>query len=417
MQPGSCYRCVFALVFLLSFALLAACGQATPPPATPSSAARPVDTPTQASISLPSPTDTALPTATPSPELRPPTDLERLLRFVPDDPAYTRTIYFGDREQVSAAFALPRLDGLEDMRTLEDDERERWNRAMTSVLSSLFSGFPPSEEWRPTFGFDWFQTDRDIMAGERPQEFSVMEGRFDVVAVEAALDALGYEPVQIADRACYRLPDGLSVNPDHPLAHMITSYMSQMCASDDLIVAAFPGDALADVLSAANGDRPSLADDPQCVALAQALAPALGLVLFDGKETFTWAPIRPERDLPADYRAQLAAEPLHRYDRAAVGHRDDGQQRTVFIALAYGDPAAAAMDGPILARRLAGIHREQTGTESFSEYWTVGEPQVHGCPDGAVLTVRLELNEQAPRSLWIHLFMEQNRFFLMGGQE
>ena len=348
-------------------------------------------------------------------------NLVRLLASVPDEP-YCRQgpIYFGDRHQLATVHALPPLASMGDLANLPTEQLNRWLNALGSVWSSRFSGFPSTTtDWRDTFGYDWFQIDREITVGEMPKAFSVMEGALDRQVIQAALARLGYEQAQYEGISYYRIHQDYGTDLDEPVGRLAVSHLNRVVVGDGILIAAPADDVLKPVLDARAGRREALADDPEYLALARAMGPALSAVLYAGEQFYEWpvTSTKAPAELLLDIQAGYEDDPLHRYSLVGLGFVDDGQQQSLVVALVYDDPQEAKADGPTLAARLGRVPNLQARDETLSDYWVVGGPQLHSFKEGSVLTVQLALKDEAPQALWAWMLSQHNLYFLVVGEQ
>jgi hypothetical protein len=145
--------------------------------------------------------------------------------------------------------------------------------------------------------------------------------------------------------------------------------------------------------------------------------------LLDAEEFEGLGPSLPQ-ELSPELQARLEelladqySEPLHRYELVGLGYLDDGDDAFIVMALVYDDDQDAEDDGPVLAGRLEESPSFSMRGINLSDYWDVEEPEIHPFKGGAVLTVRLELDSDAPPGLWLRMIYMRDLPFLVIGED
>lgn len=166
------------------------------------------------------------------------------------------------------------------------------------------------------------------------------------------------------------------------------------------------------------GRRRSLADDPTYAALAQAIGPVVSAALLEGEQLRAPPTVQmsPEARAKLEEWLDLQSESLHRYDLVGFGYLDDGHDQTIVIALAYDDAEYAEADAPVLAERLENVPSLIMHEQILSDYWRVGEPEVHSFKGGSVLAIKLELDSEAPAGLWLNMLIRRDVVFLVDSE-
>jgi hypothetical protein len=355
------------------------------------------------------------------------TELLRLLAYVPDKRHYREGgVWFGDMGQLMANHALPPVRDVDDYEDLSEKDRDLWMQASRNVWTSdRFSGvqYTLSGRWRDLFGYDWFQVDREISAGQPPEWFAVMEGGFDTDDIEDALADLDYDDDEYEGTTYYRSRDDYETDLESEGSRVALSNLNRIVVGESRLVAAPATEILEDVLDAQAGRRDSLAENPTYAALARAMGPVVGAALLD-EEEFEGLSLSLRQQLSPEMQARLEelmadqySEPLHRYELVGLGYLDDSDDAFIVIALVYDDAQDAEDDSPLLADRLEEAPSFSMPGLNLSDYWDVEEPEIHPFKGGAVLTTKLELDSDAPPGLWLRMIYTRDMPFLVIGED
>lgn len=348
------------------------------------------------------------------------TDLLRMLAFVPDRARYREGgVWFGDKGRFFAVNDLPPVRSLDDLETLSQEERRQWMRLSNGIWASNFSGYryAVTGRWRDAFGYDWFQVEREITAGQPPEWFGIMEGTFDADEIKDALDDLGYQEDEYQGAAYYHVRDDFEIDLKDEGSRLTLAALNRMVVGETMILAAPATGILERVLDVQAGRRDSLADNPAYAALARAMGPVVSAAFLEGEQFHDWRASLPAR-LPPEVRDKLKEQLdlqgklLHPYDLVGFGYLDDGYDQAILVALAYDDAEYAEADASMLSHRLEDAPSLVRPERMLSDYWLVGEPEVHSFEDGSVLAIRLELDNEAPPGLWLRMLLQRDVLFL-----
>ncbi len=262
---------------------------------------------------------------------------------------------------------------------LDDDQRalwfagaQRWAPISTGYLNG-FTSF--GKETREAVGFDPFEVDRLAAFGQPPATSLLLEGRFDPDAIAASFEARDYAAADLPQSLLLRRADGeddmtldlRSRNPANPLGGQLGRKEPLAVLSDTLLANAPIWEQTVALAEAFESRRPSLFEDddyraaaealvlsegaPELLIQAQFLSPsefagALGELL-----TTSLGDRSPEEvEQLAD--GQLVA-PLEPYALAVLGDGHDGDEQVALMALVYPTTEQAEAARPVLEARLA----------------------------------------------------------------
>ena len=218
------------------------------------------------------------------------------LGYIPDQPENRKFVAFGDAAAWYTSWNVPRVYSVEEVNNLDDTSRAYWMGAM------LVQTYPPDcLDWqsifsysiRDAYGFDLFDIDRFIYAGQPPKVVSILEFDTSSQRIANALTKKGYAAEELAPGWVLN-----SLNKDYELnmqAEMRVEKLgnlNRILLSDHLMIIGKASEVVAPALEAHNDQDPSLADDKTYIASIQALQdPSLketgelvGVIWMDGAE-------------------------------------------------------------------------------------------------------------------------------------
>ena len=322
--------CILAIVAAL------ACGPVAPPAQTPGGSQ-----------------STPMPTATSSNRLPPAVAESRLVELLDKVPLSLkeRGIWFGDNERALELAGAPQPRSPDEVRALNEAELEGYLNARGDVVPVAgFGRFRGQlQEWKETFGFDYFGIARGIRTGARtlyPHELAYVEGNFDPATVRQMLLALGYESLETAGLAYYAAPQGFRKLDNPPFLLSLNS-MDHVFIGDGVLMAAKASDMLTDALKVRAGTAPSLTDDPSVLGIAKSLGEPLSATILTRPVV-----LKSDSIPPLFYDKQTDWGTLNEWELFAAGHGVSGTDRLLTISLYYPDPAHAAEDAEELERRI-----------------------------------------------------------------
>jgi len=196
------------------------------------------------------------------------------LRFVPDGPEYREYLTFGDAAAWHTSWGIPRIDNKEQLDSLEREPRAYWEYSMGRqttppiyLVNYLFA-----EDQRSFYGFDLFNLDRYLVAGSPPDEITVAGFGFDAKQIGDALTGSGYQAEKLEPAGTlYRIMDDYQYDPNFPNKTGQMGNLNRIALLDGEMVIGKAAAPVTAALDAYNDQIPSLADDPEYVALLQAL--------------------------------------------------------------------------------------------------------------------------------------------------
>jgi hypothetical protein len=218
-------------------------------------------TPTLAQEATPSPTPTG-----------PNVTFLDMLGLVPDvlgvaNPPQSQLVDFAD-----VALQLEAVDATAPS-SQDDPALSRWIRATRWMLlppDAANRAFDPG--WREVFGFDVFQIDQSLVAGEPPNMMTFLRGRFDQNEVAAALTKSGYTEVDVSGLQAYSLFEDATIDLQNPVSQLALAKMNNaVFLSDGTLAFASTLDGIREIVAVANGEANSLADRLDVSSLVNAM--------------------------------------------------------------------------------------------------------------------------------------------------
>jgi hypothetical protein len=227
----------------------------------------------------------------------PPADspLLRLLRFVPDTPDSRQYLVYGDVAAWHASWGIPRIDNLEELNALERVPRAYWMYIMPRQtapdnvlgLDTILQGLQ-----RTAYGFDLFNLDRFLTAGQPPNQITVLEYSFDDSQIAGALTQTGYTAEALDTGGTlysFGADSETHMDADLPSAGKIGA-LNRIALLDGQALIARRTDLITAALETQQGQTPSLADDPGYAAAVKALddptlkgtGDLVGVIFMDG---------------------------------------------------------------------------------------------------------------------------------------
>ena len=277
----------------------------------------------------------------------------RLVKFLEKMPLslVERGIWFADNEEALALADAPHPKSVEDIRALDNDELEAYNRALRYIIqvADFGSSRGQLQEWNDTFGFNHFGIARGAKTGSQsghPHVLAYVEGNFDAAAIRQKLLALKYEHRETAGLGYYTVPENFH-KLSNTASRLTLNSMNHVFIDNGVLITAPANDMLADALEVRAGTAPSLADDPAILGIARSLGQPLSVVILT-RSTVLEPGFLPALayDKPADWGT------LNEWELFAAGYAVSGENRLLIISLHYSDPADAIEDAGELERRI-----------------------------------------------------------------
>ncbi|MGI8687393.1 MAG: hypothetical protein ACR2M3_02345 [Thermomicrobiales bacterium] len=358
----------------------------------------------------------ALPKGAPAP------DLLRMIGFVPNmQDATGGLLSFLDRWKGTLTFAnlgaVKKLYRYDTVHAFSDLQAQNINvadytNATAGCYLTEFVGLTDSQNaYRDAFGYDVFQVDREVSAGQPPDSLSRMEGAFDAGAITATLQMGGYTPTSQDGIPYYTVRGDGELNLSDPRGRLALGRLNRVAVNAERITAA-PTTALITAALDAEMKRTAALDGS---ATLRALATVLGTVtsmatLPPGASAVVEAVIPPEQ-LAATTRGWGA---LHPAELNAIGYTDAGNfQRTMHVARVYTNPSDAAADASELVKRLQG-YRLRSQQTLLPTYATAVTSRTATVGSKGVLVADVALAPDPARGrFWIDLYLNRDTLFLV----
>lgn len=349
-------------------------------------------------------------------------DLLRMIGFVPNmQDATGGLLSFLDRWMGTLTFAnlgaVKKLYGYDTVHAFSDLHAQNINvadytNATAGCYLTKFAGLHSSQdEYRTAFGYDVFQVDREISAGQPPGSFARMEGVFDAGAIIAELQMGGYALTSQNGVPYYTVRGDGDLDLSDPRGRLALGRMNRVAVNTERITAA-PTTAL--ITAALDAEMKKMAALDGSATL-RALATVLGTVtsmatMSPGASAVVEAVIPPEQ-LAATTRGWGA---LHPAELNAIGYTDAGNfQRTMHVALVYTNPSDAAADAPELVKRLQG-YRLRSQQMLLPTYATAVTSRTATVGSKGVLVADVALAPDPARGrFWIEMYLNRDTLFLI----
>ncbi len=229
---------------------------------------------------------------------------------------------------------------------------------LTAGPEALSYVFASAGKMAAAVGFEWLlDVDRSLEFGDPPGVGLLLGGEFDTEAIGAALQARDFSQADVSGVTVWHRFDDLAISvadrdPADPFGGNLGA-AARIALLPDMLANARSWPLINGIIGAAQGDLPSLADDPAYRALAGAITAPDGLLiqaLFFGGEALQVAgdPAQLGLAMPA---ADLG--PLPPYALAILADRQEGNDQVHLIGLVYADAPTAQAAADVLAGRIA----------------------------------------------------------------
>ncbi len=339
--------------------------------------------------------------------------LEQMLGQVTDNPVSRTVIWYGTLGDLRSILGI-QIKSLDDFNKLSRQQQAAYLLDFgNQVYYSPFTGMENVAQWKRTFGIDPFAIDRELTVGTSPDWYAILQGKFTPATVTAALQKLGFKPVQGIQPSVLSAASGVSSAP----------FYSNLVVSDTQIMAA-PSDAM---IKLATQPGNALIKDPAYLALVRALegpttipnTQLLSAALFNGaflSDKLITAQVdsalsKNAPDQPADSAALQTAK-LPRYQVAGVGYRRDDKNRYWVIALVYPDANAANQANSLFPGKLTSyVSQQQAGRKLFTGWKVVSKVVPSADNKFQIVTTVLQLPEQTDVS-WTEMITSRDLGFL-----
>jgi hypothetical protein len=314
--------------------------------------------------------------------------LLRLLSYVPATSKNRQFVTYGDLAVWHTSWNVPRIDSLDALDTLERDQSAYWMYIMprqTTPPDVLGLQYLVSDDMRAAYGFDPFNVDRYLQAGQPPGMTSVIEYSFPQEQIADALTASGYTPESLDNGSTlYSILGDFEMDMT---METITTRVGQLGAlnrigvSDNQLVIGRATDVVTGAYAAHQGQIPSLADAPDFAAAVQGLGDSslaemgdlVGVIFVDGPQLadpLPYVPLNaPEEvieELTEGMETQTALAP---YTLAAFAtfHSEDASH--LVLALVFLPDTDAKAAAAVVAERMQSYTSLVT-QQPLTDRWT-----------------------------------------------
>ncbi len=337
--------------------------------------------------------------------------LLEMMRAIPDvTESYAGVPWFSyldHRALEQAREGVPTYERYADLlaaRDAEDPAANLWlanTVRMTSGWEGMTRVFQRAQEMPPLVGFDLFDVDRSLVAGEPPSRIVVLQGDFDDDAIIDAFVARDYEVVDANGATLLRSADGgegfrqdlRNRDPANPFGGDL-GRRERIALVEDLLLNS-ADDALVDaMIASALGEERSVLDRDNFVAAAEAITAGEGLLVqaqfFSPLDVGILPPdvmalmLQPGATLEVTEdmltpQAVREFEPLPAYNLVVLADRQEGENQVALAAMVYDEEADALAAAEEMTRRLAAFrHPQRDDPDSLMTLYggAAGEPSV-----------------------------------------
>jgi hypothetical protein len=367
--------------------------------------------------------------------------LLRLLSFVPDTPENRQFVTYGDLTAWHNSWNVPHIDSLDDLETLERDESAYWMNIMprqTTPPEALGLQYLVSDDLSAFYGFDIFNVDRYLQAGQPPGMTSVVEYSFPQEQIADALTASGYTAESLDNGSTlYSILGDFEM--DMTMETVTTRVgqlgtLNRIGVLDNQLVIGRATDVVMGAYAAQQGEIPSLADSPDFAAAAHALDDAsladmgelVGVIFVDGPQLadpLPYVPLNaPEEiieELTEGIEAQAALAP---YTLAAFAtfHSEDASH--LVLALVFQPNTDAKAAATVLAERMQNYTSLMT-QQPLTDRWMFELATGTKVNDLPVALVSMRVDDPLPSEdeqqvntavfAWIQMVLSRDTAFLI----
>jgi len=349
-------------------------------------------------------------------------DLLRMIGFVPNvQDATGGLLSFLDHWKGTLTFAnlgaVKKLYGYDTVHAFSDLHAQNitaadYTNATAGCYLTEFVGLTGSQNaYRDAFGYDVFQVDREISAGQPPDSLSRMEGIFDAGAIIADLQTGGYTPTSQDGVPYYTVRGDGELNLSDPRGRLALGRLNRVAVTTERITAAPTTPLIAAALDAEMKRTAALDGSATLRALATVLGTVTSMATMSPGASAVVEAVIPPEQLAATARGWGA---LHPAELNAIGYTDAGNfQRTMHVALVYTTPSDAAADAPELVKRLQG-YRLRSQQTLLPTYATAVTSRTATVGSKGVLVADVALARDPARGrFWIEMYLNRDTLFLV----
>jgi hypothetical protein len=296
-----------------------------------------------------------------------PQPLLAMLAMVPDNDLVQgqgwATVRYADYQ------ALYTSEGVEDIRVSQGTQALLNNVPLPLMLNRIAAGpdairyvFSSVDRMQQVVGFEWIASvDRSLEYGAPPEMPLILGGTFDADAISTALSARGFEETDVSGVPVWsRFDDGTlnvkDIQPADPFGGNLGK-AARIAVWPDYLANSAYWDATKGIIASAQGTEPSLADNPNYRALAEAVTAPEGLLiqaLFFDVADLGFLPGDPAVALSGQGAEDPTANygPLMPYALAVLADRQEGQDQVHLIGLVYPNADIAGPAADEVAQRI-----------------------------------------------------------------
>ncbi len=368
--------------------------------------------------------------------------LLRMMRFIPDRSAYRQWVSFGDAAAWHSSWDIPRIDDWDELDALDRESRAYWMLIMggqTAPANALGWQYLRTDDQRSFYGFDLFNLDRWLEAGQPPEMITAVEFGFDNEQIAEALVDSGYDDEDLDGGATlYSILDDYEMAIDFPTKTGQTGNLNRIALLQQQMVIAKATDLVKDALEANSNERRSLAENEEFRAAATALqdktlaeyGELVGVFLTDDQTfsdpaTYLLSGVSLEDAQELSERFEREAEDLPGWEVVAFAtqHAGDASYLTLAVVFEEGTDTNRAVE--VLVDRLAN-YESLVRHDSLMDYCrcsleSAGAVEAEGLPV-ALVTLRAENPAPTPEDepivntfvfSWWRIIMQRDTRFLM----
>jgi hypothetical protein len=321
-------------------------------------------------------------------------------------------IWFADVVQQKRNYGFADVTSVEAFKALPKEQAQRFNNTVGRLPHTDSAGlkYAAVDDWRTNLGFNFWQVEREISAGDPPKVWARLEGSFDRAAIEQTLTRQDYQAVSYHGQTYLSRYDDFAIQLSDPLSRLVLARYNRVYLADHAIEPA-PATALIEAgIDAAAGQIPTFGSDPDFAALAAALGPVVGVIILPGDQLYQQTAPAPPRAPATPTRAANQSK-LHPYRLVGLGLLDDGKTHTALIALLYPDTATAQADAPALHQRV-NDYELLTTRQPLRDRLAPGEPRVVPAGDRTVLIQPCAVADEVNLGLLTDMLLRRDLAFL-----
>jgi hypothetical protein len=367
--------------------------------------------------------------ATPAPAA--PGSLAAMLQLAPDLTSSGETpVQLANYADFAAQTAV---SGLPLPTSVDDPNYAPWAFAMAPLATgaTLFQ-YAQAADWRSLLGFNLWEIDQILEAGEPPATVTLLRGRFDETAIRAAWTNQGYRIVDVDGVTVASLHEDASFDIKTDLGRFaFARYNNAALLPDGYLVYTPTLDEMRAVLAAAKGTGPSLGDRIDVAAVVGAIEkPLASAILLEGSGLQMVPALfgpndsgTPVADVVATQMAEAAkmppivmallgvtpGGPLFRPQSESATPQPDIPPAQFEIAVLLPTHDAAETAAQVATERLETGTSLATG-QPLTAYFASWDAQVP--PDSPVMVLELDFAPGVQPRIWVQMIFRRDLVFL-----